>query len=693
MDDDKQKKEMDHQRHFSFRLNLFFFVVFALFSILVVRLAVLQFVEAPSLIAAGERKLTSTKPIAPIRGNIYDASGHAIAYSISTQSLYYSFAATGNADKSVEQAKEDAVQLAEIFEKYGDPENAMTAEEIMLQMDLKFQRNTISTPRRIKTDLNQKEIAYFMENRITYKNVDIMEESVRKYDQDTVAVQLVGYLKKFKGLNLDNMPFYKSKKEETDRKLQYLEEEEVGMDGLELMYQDVLRGKNGLRSYPVNRLSQITGPMEFTPPEKGASLYLTIDKQVQVQTEQAIMDHLEVIRKSNNRFERAEYANTGYAVAMEVDTGKVVAMASMPDYNPNIWAGGRISQQDLDDFGSNMNNGTIQTAYGNYTDEERMKRPNSIVPLGSTIKPLTVLVGLNEGLITPNTYYNDTSKYMFGREGYRVAINNSQFKAFGSIDPAQAIRHSSNTFMAEKIGNALNMRGDVDGKSSIDIWDEYMKLFGLGVQTGSGLPHESAGIINYYTEAERASKQSALIYASFGQQGSYTTLQLAQYTAMLANRGKRIKPQFVNEIRTADGELVEGYTPEVLNEVNYKEEYWKEIEQGMGQVKVEGFEGFKHNFNRKTGTSEQDVGGKKVNNAVFIAYAPAEKPKLAVAVVVPDGGYGGYGAAPIARKIFDAYDEIIGLTDKPKKEVQTDEENPEEGNVNSSSEEAVEYTE
>ena len=294
--------------------------------------------------------------------------------------------------------------------------------------------------------------------------------------------------------------------------------------------------------------------------------------------------------------------------------------------------------------------------------------PSSILPPGSTLKPLSVLVGLQEGLFTTETKYNDTSSFGFGRTGHQRFINNSQFKANGLIDAAKAIQFSSNTFMAEKIGNALYMRGSQDGKTSVEIWDEYMKQFGLGVSTGSGLPGESAGVIEYFQEEKKGSAQSALIFASFGQQGRYTTLQLAQYTAMLANHGKRLKPQFVEEIKSSDGKVLQTFEPEVLNSIDIKDSYWKEIETGMSKVSVQGFEGFEHSFLRKTGTSEQDVGGgRRANNAVFIAYAPAENPKLAVAVVVPDGGYGGYGAAPIARKIFDAYDAEIGLTGTPNK--------------------------
>lgn len=667
MEDDPQKRQIENRRNFSFRLNFFFFITFALFSLLIIRLAVLQFVEGPTLSAEGIKKSTRHDKIPPIRGNIYDSNGYPIAYSTSTQSLYYSIQPASKLEKSKEIAQEMAVELAEVFAKYGDPENAMTVDDVIRQMDLDFRRNTISTPRRIKSGLTNKEVAYFMENRTAFKGIDIMEESVRNYDKNSIAVQLVGYLKKYKGVREDN-EFYKAKSDETDATLQYLEEEEVGLDGLEFMYQDVLRGKNGLKTYPVNNQERIIGPVQITNPEKGADLFLTINKEVQLKTEEAIMEQLETIRTSTNKWVRAEYASTGFAVAMEVDTGKIVAMASMPDYDPNIWAGGRISPEDYENFGNVLSNGTIRTVYGPYkTKEERDQHPSSIVNPGSTMKPLSVLIGLNEGLFTTTTRYPDTARYGFGRAGHERYISNSQHKAFGSIDAAAAIQYSSNTFMAAMVGNALYMRGSQNGKSSVEIWDDYMKQFGLGVLTGSGLPGESKGVIDYFAEEKKGSAQSALVFASFGQQGRYTTLQLAQYATMLANRGKRLKPQFVNEIRDSEGNLIQGYTPEILNTVDINEAYWKEIEEGMSKVSVQGFDDFKYSFRRKTGTSEQDVAGRRAENAVFIAYAPADKPKLAVAVVIPDGGFGGYGAAPIARKIFDAYDEEIGLTGVPSK--------------------------
>lgn len=681
MQDDPHKREIDNRRNFSFRLNFFFFITFALFSMLIVRLAVLQFVEGPILNAKGIDISTRNDQIPPIRGNIYDKEGYPIAYSTSTQSLYYSIQPTTKEKEYDEIARETAIELAEIFKEYGDPEKTMSVDDILFQMDLEWTRNSMHVPRRIKSGLTNAEVAYFMENRSHFSGIEILEESVRNYDDDTIAVQLVGYLKKYKGVRLDN-DFYKAKMDEKDPTLQYLEEEEVGLDGLEFMYQDVLRGKNGMKSYPVNSKDHIIGPMRITNPEKGANLYLTIDKDVQLKTEEAIMTHLEKIRNSENRYETAPFAQTGFAVAMEVDTGKVVAMASMPDYDPNIWAGGSISTEDYNNFQHVLSNGTIRTVYGPYkTQDERNQHPSSIVPLGSTVKPLSVLIGLNEGLFTTTTPYKDTGAFYFGATGYQRRIGNSEGKVFGNIDGSGAIANSSNPFMAAMVGDKLYRRKPIDGKNGVDIWDSYMKQFGLGVSTESGLPGESLGVIDYFKSAERDSLQSALVFASFGQQGRYTTLQLAQYVTMLANRGKRMKPQFVNEIRDTDGNVIQGFTPEVLNTVDFKEEYWEEIEKGMSQVKVQGFEGFQHSFNRKTGTSEQTVAKGSTNrdgmanNAVFIAYAPAENPKLAVAVVVPDGGFGSFGAAPIARQIFDAYDAEIGLTGTPntalKKKMET----------------------
>ena len=658
--EEAQSREIRNRRNFSFRLNVFFFMTFFVFSVLIVRLAVLQFVEGPAMQERKESIGTRPVSIPPIRGNIYDSEGRPIAYSTSTQSLYY----TIEPGTKEEEGRALAAKIAEVFNRYGDPDQPpVTAEDVFAHMDFGNKVHFSYQQRRLKSGLSEREIAYFLEHRDEFKGIDIVEESIRQYSPDRVAVQLVGYMKKLKGAK--DLDFYKNINEgQTDPTLEYLDDEEVGFNGLELMYQVELRGRNGLKTYPVDNRSRIIGPAEVTKPVKGNNLVLTIDREVQLATQQAIMEHLEKIRTSSNRSERAPYAITGYAVAMEVDTGRVVAMASMPDYDPNVWQGG-ISPEEWEEVQLFIENGTIRQVYPPYEDpQERSQHPSSLVPLGSTIKPLTVLIGLNEGVIGPGTVWNDPGYFQFGRKGHETRVRNARGAVNGRLSPARAIAKSSNAFMA-MVGNELYFKY---GREAIEVWDRYMKQFGLGVTTGSGLPGESAGIIDYFNEAEKGSTQSAMIFASFGQQGRYTALQLAQYAATLANRGERVKPQFVERITDADGNVVWEFEKEVLNTVEMPEKYWEVIEEGMSQVPVQGFEGVTYTFRRKTGTSQQSVGRRGlVDNAVFIAYAPAEKPKLAVAVVVPDGGFGAWGAAPIARKIFDAYDAEIGLYGKPAK--------------------------
>ncbi|MFC5702898.1 peptidoglycan D,D-transpeptidase FtsI family protein [Cohnella faecalis] len=661
--EEAQKREIRNRRHFSFRLNVFFFATFFVFSLLIVRLAFLQFVEGPKLKEREHDIGTRVVPIPPIRGNIYDSTGTAIAYSTSTQSLYYTLEpGTKEAD-----GKALAVRLFEVFAKYGNKaKNPPNAQEVFEDMDFGGAVHLPFQPRRIKSGLTKEEIAYFAEHQKEFKGVDILEESIRQYSDDQIAVQLVGYMKQMKGAT--SLDKYKDiNTDQKDATLKYLESEEVGFDGIELMYQDELRGRNGLKTYPVNKDSRIVGPMQLTKPVKGENLFLTINKNIQLAAQKAITDQLNKLKhapKGTTEYE-GRNATTGYAVAMEVDTGKVVAMASMPDYNSNLWQGG-ISSKDYNSIKYFIGNGAIREVQPPYDDDkERAKHPSSLVFLGSTQKPLTILVGLSEKLITPSSSWVDPGYFGFGRKGHETKVRNAKSTPNGRLVPTTAIAKSSNAFMAAMVGNALYLRSP---SKAVEIWDGYMKQFGLGVKTGSGLPGEQAGNLNYFKEEKNGSAQSAMIYSSFGQQAQYTVLQLAQYATVLASRGERLKPQFVDHIEDSDGNLVQPFQKELLNTVTFPKQYWQTIEAGMSQVKVQGFEDFPYSFNRKTGTSQQDVaGGKKVENSVFIAYAPADKPKLAVAVVVPEGGYGGWGAAPIARKIFDAYDEQVGLTGTPRK--------------------------
>ncbi len=668
--DDTQKKHILMRRHFSMRLNLLFFFIFALFSILIVRLAIIQFVEGKELAMLESIITTRETKIAPIRGNIYDNFGAPLAYTVSVQSLFFRIEPT-------QQDKAEVIQLArelsQVFETYGRPEGIqLTPAQIVLAMDLGYdidlkkskEPSYYFTPRRIKADLTKEEVAYLLEHRDEFKWIEVSEESIRMYEREidgtTIATQLIGYLQKFSTKTAQNV--YKN----NSMFDQFIPNEDVGLDGIERMYQDELRGTNGEKSYPVNALQKIIGRVTITPPKRGNNLFLTINKDVQLATEKAIIDQIAWLQspeaKNNKYASKGMNARSGYAVAIEVETGKVVSMASMPDYDANMWKGG-ISQDNYESVKQFLNNGTITTAYSNYPSEELPKHPTSMVFLGSTVKPLTVLFGLSTGLFTLNETYYDTGYFSFGRISDQARISNSDRKAYGNINAVDAIRVSSNTFMSAMVGNRLYFK---EFDKGLFTWENFIKKFGLGILTGSGLPREYAGSNDFHENANTSSSQSALVYASWGQNGKYTTLQLAQYAATIASRGKRMKPIFVNEIKTYEGELEKKIEPEVIEYNEFPSEFWDAIFTGMKAVSKTGFEGVTYSVASKTGTSTMQISGETVDNAVFIAFAPAENPKLAIAVVVPEGGFGSIGAAPIARKIFDAYDLHIGLGSIPK---------------------------
>lgn len=669
------------------RTNIFFFSTFIIFCIIIIRLAVLQFVEGPTLTEDETNRDYKTVPLTAFRGIIYAADGEKLAYSTPTQSLYITLTKEYTAtrtDKDTRKtmltddanAKSQALagKLAAAFETYGNhTDKKITKEDILEALDLYSKKYSGYVARRIKSGLTNEEVSYFMEHKDEYPNLEVIEESARHYDTDTVAVQTVGYVKLFKssGSLATYQNIRNAMKNDPEPGLTYKEDELVGFDGLEMQYQRELRGQNGFKVISVDPQNMAEKTEEIVPPVKGNNLWTTINKKIQMITEQAITDQINWLHTHPVQGETHPDALTGYAVAMEVDTGNIVAMASMPDYDTNVWATGSILTEQYKQIEKNYQNGTITPISSGQSGHNF----GSTVFLGSTIKPLTVLIGLQEGFFSTSYSYQDKGITSFGREGHETFVRNSSNHVYGSLYPWKAIEKSSNTFMVDMIGKKLYEKYKSKG---IGVWDTYMKEFGLGVSTGVGLPREYKGDLNYEAEAKAGSPQSALVYASFGQQGRYTVLQLAQYAATLANEGQRIKPQLVSKITDSNGKVVKEFKREVLDEVtSFKKSYWKEIKKGMNSSVDSAFSGFPYDFARKTGTSEQaDNKNVKRDNGVFIAFAPRDKPKLAVAVVIPEGGFGSSSAAPVARKIFDAYDWEYGLDGIPKKNIQSNVEEP-----------------
>lgn len=628
-----------------FRLQMLWLLIVLLFLILILRLSYIQLGMGEEYQRLSQENNFKQVPIVAPRGKIYDRNGKLL---VGNQTLFAAIYL--EPEKSTKKEKlATARALSETLQ--------MPLNEILEAMDVGLDANGKSKPRKqppyypkkIKGSLSQAEIVKISEQPDRFSGVNIFTEPLRKYRNDTIAVQTIGYVRPYSGAKA-TLSKYQSVSNENE----YLDWEQVGIDGLEYSYQDELKGKNGYQLIRVNSKGKRVEVLKKVEPKPGNDLVLTIDEQMQLSTEAFIEKHLKKLQQSN-----APYAKNAYAVAMEVKTGKIRAMVSYPDYDPNIW-NRRVSKKEYEFLSYVMRNGTIKEAPYDARDQqserEHLRHPLSVIPPGSVIKPLTVLHGLQKGVISPHTKWADPGAFYYAKS--TPPIRNAGGHSYGFIDPSTAIQKSSNTFMAWTFTNWYR-------KEKIKSVSEYQQLthqFGLGVETGVPLPGEQDGSEDYLITAKRYSGISAMVLASFGQAQRYTVMQLAQYTATLANQGTRMRPQLVEKVvdpTTGKSKMIQ---PDTLNQFPIDPAHFEVIRDGMVKVTKPGgtasqlFRHLPFQVAAKTGTSEQDIPGRgRVENSVFIAFAPAHDPKIAVAVVVPEGGYGSVAAGPIAEHLITAY--------------------------------------
>ena len=473
-------------------------------------------------------------------------------------------------------------------------------------------------PRVIKRNVLFKNIALIEEHNENLKGVTISVQMQRDYSFNIKGSHIFGYLREINSRQL---------KEHKDT---YNLGDFIGIQGTEKAYEEYLKGKNGYNFILVDARRKTIGKyLEGTndiQPTKGFDLLLTIDAETQ--------------RVAEKAFENL----TGSLVAIEPSTGEILAYVSAPEYDLGEFASVTTSEI-MDKLRADPNKPLFDRA------------ANSIYPPGSTYKMLSGLIGLEEGLITKDYTINCKGGFQFG---------NRFFKCHGSHGVTNiegAIEHSCNTFFYQLIL-----------RIGLDRWAKYLRMFGFGVPTGFDLGSDAKGIVpdtKYYNRVygPRNWGKGNLVSLGIGQgELSVTTLQLAQYTALLANFGKTKTPHI------AKG-YMEGFSNKFYpfnfkeKEVPISEKNFDIIREGMFKV-VNGNGTATHirlpniQISGKTGTSQNPHGK---DHALFIGFAPHDNPKIAVAVIVENVGFGGTHAAPIAQKVIKTYlenlddDEILDL--------------------------------
>lgn len=461
-------------------------------------------------------------------------------------------------------------------------------------------------PRRVAKDVNFKVIAWYEENSSKLPGVDYVIETQRDYSFGVMGSHMFGYSKEISSGLLQQ------------RRNEYSMGDEIGFSGIEKTYEDILRGQKGIQYVLVDSHQKTIGKYKNGEEDKtaikGYDLVLSIDKDAQMVAEEAFKD------------------KRGALVAIEPSTGEILAFVSAPEYN-------------LQDFASVTSN-EIWNKLNSDEDKPMFNRATmSIYSPGSTFKMLSALAALEEGIIDTNYRVNCGGGYQFGDRFFKC------LHVHGSVNVTTAIEKSCNTFFYQLIL-----------KIGLDKWAEYSSRFGFGKKSNIDIPEESPGILptkKYYDKAFGVDRWPKGILVSLGiGQGelSVTPLQLAQYAALFANYGKSAKPHFLKGyIETSTGKYVE-VIPKTYD-INISSKSFDVVRYAM--FKVVNGAGTAGNIRLpdihiagKTGTAQNPHGD---DHAVFIGFAPYENPKIAIAVIVENVGFGSVHAAPIARDVIRAY--------------------------------------
>lgn len=688
MEAPKTKRKDRVRSHIPFRLNLLFFIIFLLFVALILRTGFLQIIKGEEFQAeVGRTESTIITGNVP-RGGIVDANHQLIVGNEAKKTIMYT---RGTSNTKVENIAETARKLAELIDiphtspfEEDDSDLTMrdlkdyfyaTNKELMEErINTYVSENDISLTKFSYNDslelINEAELMNFSEidlkaaaiftkmnsaytlSTVNIKNQDVTEDEVARVSEyssmlpgistghdwdriyprgDVLRSVLGGVSSEEQGLPASDVNSYRAKG--------YSRNDRVGTSYIEAVYEEVLRGSKSKAKTETNNNGDIVNSEKIYDGNSGNNLVLTIDMDFQEDVDEIVLDVLGKRRGLNESV---------YAVAMNPKNGDILAMS-----------GKRVNEKGevVDDA-----LGVISSGFS----------------MGSSIKPATILAGYMDGVITvDNNTIIDTPLNIPGTPLITSLFNPSGSRPMNDIT---ALEYSSNIYpsiLAMRMGGFYNFQQrqpvGIDPEATANKMRQYYRQFGLGTQTGIIL-NESIGQLGTNPNP------GLVMFLSFGQFDTYTPLQLAQFSATMANGGTRFAPRLVSEIRGTDpesgevGELIQEIPPKIMNYIDVTDEQMERVQYGMRRV-INGnhgygpvaFEGAPYAAAGKTGTAEafyysneenkKQFNGTSVTNMTFVGYAPYEDPEIAIAVTIPyvPNNNKGYDHMLTLREIMDAY--------------------------------------
>ena len=626
---------------FRFRVAFAAGTVLLGFSLLLARFVFLQVFQHDYYSTRAENNRITFIPLPPNRGIIEDRNGVVLARNYSAFTLEITPSAVGDIERTIESLGE----LIEILPK--DKRRFHKLAEDARPFD--------SLP--IRTRLSDDEVARFAANRYRFPGVEVKARLFRQYPLGAVGAHAIGYINRINKADLEFI-------EEHEQGSNYKGTEHFGKTGLEKYYEFQLHGETGYEKVETDSRGRPVRSLSRNAPISGNTLTLTLDIRLQEMAEKAFGDR------------------RGALVAIEPSTGGILAMVSAPSFDPNLFIDG-IRSEDWDQLNNSpsrpMLNRVINGAY----------------PIGSTFKPFMALAALETGKRTPNQSFFDPGFFTFGGHTFR----DEKRDGHGRVDMYKSIVHSCDTYyymLANDMG--------------IEAIARFMKPIGFGSRTGVDIDGESEGVLPSPEWKRRRFKRPAqqkwfggdTISIGIGQgYTAFTPIQLAQAVAALVNDGVLFRPHLVGHVtdsRSGEKTLIEA---KPLRTLPWKKQNIDLVKKAMVGVNREGtgaraFADAGYTSGGKTGTAQvfslrgADYKARKLSqelrdHALFVAFAPVDRPRIALVVLVENGGFGAQSAAPIARQVLDYYllgKQETGAAKEDEDAVEGDPEQEEEGEGN-----------
>jgi len=585
-------------------------VVVVCFGLVVARLVYLQVTRHDDLLAQAENNRTAIVPIVPNRGLILDRNGVVLATNYSAYTLEVTPSKVDNLEKTIDD-------LAKVID--------ITPRDRKRFKKLREEGKSFeSVP--LRSRLTDEEVARFGAQRYRFPGVEIKARLFRNYPFGALASHVIGYIGRINAKEKEAL-------EESDDPANYRGTDYIGKLGVEQSFEPQLHGITGVDSMETSAGGRATRRLTSQPSTPGNSIKLSIDIKLQKLIEDLYGDR------------------RGALVAIDPKTGQVLAFVSKPTFDPNLFVEG-IDQDNWQSLNESIDKPLLNRALrGTY-------------PPGSTYKPFMALAALTTGKRSASTLINDPGYYMFG--GHRFGSPESD--RTGVMDMRAAILYSSNAYFYS-LANELG----------VDAMHDFMAPLGFGQLTGIDIQGEVRGVLpsqawkrSYFKRPEQQKWYAGeTISLGIGQgYNSFTILQLAQAVATLSNGGVKHKPRLVIATQDARTRVETPLAPDPAVNLGFKPENVDIVRRAMVGVAQEGtssrvFAGAGYVSGGKTGTAQAVSLGKnekysairmeerKRDHGLYIAFAPADDPKIALALIVENAGFGTTAAAPIARRVFD----------------------------------------